>query len=56
MDKLLTELPKEVLPEDLKGIGSEKDFDASMRAVKEMELKLKDNLRNTEELSKIFKK
>eukprot|EP00090_Calanus_glacialis_P046822 TRINITY_DN9385_c0_g1_i2.p1 TRINITY_DN9385_c0_g1~~TRINITY_DN9385_c0_g1_i2.p1 ORF type:complete len:298 (+),score=58.99 TRINITY_DN9385_c0_g1_i2:254-1147(+) len=54
--KLLTELPKEVLPEDLQGTSSEKDFDASMKAVKDMEQKLKDNLANTEKLSKIFKK
>ena len=56
MAKLLVELPPEVLPEDLQGTGSEKDIDASMKAIRDIEQTLRDNLANTEELSKIFKK
>eukprot|EP00092_Neocalanus_flemingeri_P028620 GFUD01031078.1.p1 GENE.GFUD01031078.1~~GFUD01031078.1.p1 ORF type:complete len:311 (-),score=69.07 GFUD01031078.1:154-1086(-) len=54
--KLLAELPPEVLPEDLQGTGSEKDIDASMKAIRDIENRLRDNLTKTEELSKIFKK
>jgi len=56
ISSLLEELPAEVLPDDLQGKSSEKDIDASMKAVRDMEQKLRENLTNTEELSKIFKK